>query len=187
MSGPAPFPAGPAEQEFGQLPAILDAGLPHDAVCQADQQEGAEASRPDRYDRGEAEPAFKLLAQQPGFLLGPDQDLAVVLEEPVRSQFENNARQGCRLPLKGDGELSADVSAPARVTGDGCADLVRSDGVMPLGQTRDGDGPVEQRLGPSRAVDSNGREGNIVGHHGVQGRVDDDPDVLLDDDLADGL
>ena len=75
----------------------------------------------------------------------------------------------------------------ARVTGDGRADLVRSDGVMPLGETRDGDGPIEQGLGLSCAVNRDGRERNIIGYHRVQGRVDDDAYVFLDDDLADGL
>ena len=37
------FQTGPAEQEFGELPAILDACLLQDSVCQADQQEGSVA------------------------------------------------------------------------------------------------------------------------------------------------
>jgi hypothetical protein len=66
-----------------------------------------------------------------------------LVEELLRRLLENNAGQGCRLSLQGHGELAADVGSPPGVTGDGGADLVRSDGMMPLGQTGDGDGPVE--------------------------------------------
>ena len=58
---------------------------------------------------------------------------------------------------------------------------------MSLGETRDGDGPIEQRLGLPRVADSDGRERDVVWHHRVQGRIDDHADIFFDEDLPDGL
>ncbi len=119
--------------------------------------------------------------------MGLAHDLAVLLEELLGCLFENNASQGCRFSLQGNGELAADVGPPFRVTGDGRADLVRSDSMMALGQARNGDRPVVQGLGLSCAVNRDGRERNVIRYHCVQGRVDDDAYIFLDDHPADGL